>query len=278
MFSDAGLTETGEFCRRTAAALRRSIRPRRRGLARQRQGTPDAQGAQRQAAALARDQCVARTLFQPWLARSALHAAWRRQRARGTLVRCLQHSKITPGERADAVFTPADAPGTRAHAELVAARIAATAPSSRGRARPMLEIETVDLPPVAPHRSRSELRNIEPIDLAGATERTINLTIMTASGNKVTMGINGRPFWNSSRSWRTSAKRKSGSSSTTRISASVPSARLFLPRARRHARAGVERHGRRADKVAAARSPSNSTSAPACGCTTATSSITPTSA
>jgi FtsP/CotA-like multicopper oxidase with cupredoxin domain len=101
--------------------------------------------------------------------------------------------KVTPGERADAVFTPVDAPG--------ATRTLYWSPVNRGygtefaRARePLLEIETVDLPPVTPAEIPRELRAIEPVEVAGATERTMNLTIGVHQ-NKVEMGIDGRPYW-----------------------------------------------------------------------------------
>ncbi len=100
--------------------------------------------------------------------------------------------KITPGERADAVFTPVDEPGST--------RTLYWSPVNRGygtefaRARePLLEIETVDLPRVTPAVIPSELRTIEPLDVAGATERTINLTIALRN-NQVEMGFDGIPF------------------------------------------------------------------------------------
>lgn len=102
--------------------------------------------------------------------------------------------KVTPGERADAVFTPVDPPGSR--------RTLHWAPVDRGygtqfaRARePLIEIQTVDSPAVTPVAIPRELRTIEPIDLAGAAERTVSLTIAVHQ-NKVEMGINGRPYWN----------------------------------------------------------------------------------
>jgi FtsP/CotA-like multicopper oxidase with cupredoxin domain len=102
--------------------------------------------------------------------------------------------KVTPGERADAVFTPVDAPGSR--------RTLYWSPVNRGygtefaRARePILEIETVDLPPVTPAEIPHELRAIASLDVTGAVERTINLTI-AVKNNQVEMGIDGRPFWN----------------------------------------------------------------------------------
>jgi FtsP/CotA-like multicopper oxidase with cupredoxin domain len=59
---------------------------------------------------------------------------------------------------------------------------------------PLMQIETVDLPPVTPAAIPRELRAIAPIDLAGATERTLNLTIAVRN-NEVEMGLDGRPFW-----------------------------------------------------------------------------------
>jgi FtsP/CotA-like multicopper oxidase with cupredoxin domain len=100
---------------------------------------------------------------------------------------------VTPGERADVVFTPADEPGTH--------RTLHWLPPDRGygsqfaRAREdMLLIETVDLPAVAPASIPTELRVIEAIDIAGATEHVMDLTIGLGN-NDVIMGINGTPYW-----------------------------------------------------------------------------------
>jgi FtsP/CotA-like multicopper oxidase with cupredoxin domain len=99
---------------------------------------------------------------------------------------------LTPGERADAVFTPADAPGT--------SNILRWVPTERGygttfarSTEKMLFIETVADPPVTPEPIPAELRTIEPLDLANATHRTLNLTISITS--TVEMGINGIPYW-----------------------------------------------------------------------------------
>jgi FtsP/CotA-like multicopper oxidase with cupredoxin domain len=101
--------------------------------------------------------------------------------------------KITPGERADAVFTPVDPPGST--------RTLYWSPVNRGygtefaRARePLIEIETVDLPPVSPATIPTELRTIEPIDVTGAPERTLELTIALRNNN-VEMGINGHSYF-----------------------------------------------------------------------------------
>jgi FtsP/CotA-like multicopper oxidase with cupredoxin domain len=100
---------------------------------------------------------------------------------------------VTPGERADAVFTPADAPGTT--------NVLRWVPTERGYgstfnrpSEPMLLIETVADEPVAPEPIPTELRAIEPLDITNARHRTLDLTISITS--TVEMGINGVPYWN----------------------------------------------------------------------------------
>jgi FtsP/CotA-like multicopper oxidase with cupredoxin domain len=100
---------------------------------------------------------------------------------------------ITPGERADAVFTPANAPGSR--------NVLRWVPTERGygstfsrSSEDMLHIETVVDAPVTPEPIPTELRAIEPLDLANATERTLELTIAITRSN-VEMGVNGVPYW-----------------------------------------------------------------------------------
>lgn len=101
---------------------------------------------------------------------------------------------VTPGERADAVFTPRSAPGTQSMLQWV--------PTERGygslfaRAREnLMAIETVADAPVVPTAVPETLRAIEPIDTAGATQRTINLTIGFDRDRRLEMGINGVPYW-----------------------------------------------------------------------------------
>ena len=74
---------------------------------------------------------------------------------------------ITPGERADAVFTPADPPGST--------NVLRWVPTERGYgstfSRPsetMLLLETVADAPVTPEPIPTELRTIEPLDLSSA--------------------------------------------------------------------------------------------------------------
>ncbi len=101
---------------------------------------------------------------------------------------------VTPAERADLVFTPTDPPGTTAMLQWV--------PTDRGFGstfnRPredMMKIETVADAPVLPEKIPEKLRDIEPIDVSHATEKTVELTIATVDG-KLQMGINGIPSWN----------------------------------------------------------------------------------
>ena len=97
---------------------------------------------------------------------------------------------VTPGERADAVFTPADPPGTQ--------NVLRWVPTERGygstynrASEPMLTIETVADAPVTPEPIPTELRTIEPIDVTSANHRTLDLTIHIASN--VEMGVNDVP-------------------------------------------------------------------------------------
>jgi FtsP/CotA-like multicopper oxidase with cupredoxin domain len=100
---------------------------------------------------------------------------------------------VVPAERADAVFTPADPPGSTTMLRWV--------PTERGygstfnrAAVDMLKIVTVADAPVRPEPIPTELRHIEPIDVSGATHRDLELTI-AINNSDVEMGINGVPYW-----------------------------------------------------------------------------------
>ncbi len=102
---------------------------------------------------------------------------------------------VVPAERADAVFTPADPPGS--------SNVLRWVPTDRGygstfnrAAVDMLKIETVADAAVTPEPIPTELRHIEPIDITGATHRDLELTI-AIKGSEVEMGINGVPYWKS---------------------------------------------------------------------------------
>ena len=104
----------------------------------------------------------------------------------------VDHVLVTPGERADLVFTPSDEPGTE--------RIMYWLPPDRGygtqtgRGRdPLIVLETVDLPPVLPAAIPTELRAIPAVDVTSAIEKKLALTIEISSGG-VAMGINGVPY------------------------------------------------------------------------------------
>lgn len=102
---------------------------------------------------------------------------------------------LVPGERADLVFTPSDEPGT--------SRTLKWTPTERGfgstfsgRREDMMTIETVDARPVVPEPIPEFLREIEPIDIEGAVELSLDLTIDIDANEQVVMGVNGRPHWN----------------------------------------------------------------------------------
>ncbi|HEX7079738.1 MAG TPA: multicopper oxidase family protein [Gammaproteobacteria bacterium] len=106
---------------------------------------------------------------------------------------------LVPGERTDMVFTPSDPPGTVSILQWIPTERGFGSTFNRPREK-MLEIETVDLPPVKPEPIPSFLREIEPIDVTNAKELTIELTIdtvSTAHAKEVVMGINGVPYWDS---------------------------------------------------------------------------------
>lgn len=97
---------------------------------------------------------------------------------------------LVPGERSDLVFTPPDEPGTES--------ILHWYPTERGYgstfSRPsekMMRIQTVDESPVVPKTIPSYLREIVPIDTAGAREVHVDLTIAYSDEGDVVMGING---------------------------------------------------------------------------------------
>ncbi|HEY0961812.1 MAG TPA: multicopper oxidase family protein [Pseudomonadales bacterium] len=99
---------------------------------------------------------------------------------------------LTPGERADYVFTPPDAPGTE--------DVFKWYPVDRGYgttylrvSEPIMNMVTVDLPAVTPETIPAELRTIEPIDISGAAEQEINMTIDLSGNDVVVMGFNDVP-------------------------------------------------------------------------------------
>lgn len=100
---------------------------------------------------------------------------------------------ITPGERADLVFTPQDAPGST--------RIVQWIPTDRGygsifgRTRESLfHLDTVQDVPVIPAAIPAELRDIQVPDTSNAIHKTLDMTI-DLSNNDVVMGFNDVPYW-----------------------------------------------------------------------------------
>jgi FtsP/CotA-like multicopper oxidase with cupredoxin domain len=98
--------------------------------------------------------------------------------------------KLVPGERLDFVFTPPDAPGTTDQLKWY--------PTDRGYgstfnrlSEGIMNIETVSNAAVIPEVIPEQLREIAPLDVSGAKEQLLNLTIGYDSNNNVSMGING---------------------------------------------------------------------------------------
>jgi FtsP/CotA-like multicopper oxidase with cupredoxin domain len=102
---------------------------------------------------------------------------------------------IVPGERADLVFTPQGAPGSSDLLQWVPVDRGFSSTFNRSR-EPMMTLEIVDLPPVAPAPIPENLKQLEPIDLNNAIEATLNMTIDADTTSGVVMGINGIPYWN----------------------------------------------------------------------------------
>jgi FtsP/CotA-like multicopper oxidase with cupredoxin domain len=102
---------------------------------------------------------------------------------------------VVPGERADLVFTPGGEPGSDDRLQWVPVDRGFSSTFNRSR-EDMLKLEIVDERPVVPEPVPGTLRQIEPIDLSGAIEKTLDMTIETDFENKVVMGINGIPHWN----------------------------------------------------------------------------------
>jgi FtsP/CotA-like multicopper oxidase with cupredoxin domain len=106
---------------------------------------------------------------------------------------------VVPGERADLVFTPSDAPGTLKTLEWIPTERGFGSLYNRPREN-LLDIETVADAPVVSEPIPETLRTIERIDLTNAKEITFDLTIDSETqrdGTKVVMGIDGVPYWKS---------------------------------------------------------------------------------
>ena len=101
---------------------------------------------------------------------------------------------VVPGERADLVFTAQGEPGVDEVLEWVPVDRGFSSTFNRPRV-PMMNVAIADLPAVVPPPIPTELREIEPIDVTGATGQSLELTIVTNFDNEVVMGINGVPSW-----------------------------------------------------------------------------------
>ena len=181
---------------------------------------------------------------------------------------------ITPGERADAVFTPADPPGSTQRAALGADRARLRQHVQPPVGRRCSLIETVADAPVTPEPIPTELRTIEPLDVVereAAHARPHDRDHVDGRDGHQRRAVLERE------AARDRARRHGGLAHRQQhgLLASVPPARLLLPSAGRRARARMERHRQRADEIGADDRRAVRRAARARGCTTATSSTTP---
>lgn len=102
--------------------------------------------------------------------------------------------RLVPSERIDFIFTPPDAPGSSDFLQWYPTERGYGSTFNRFSER-MMAIETVAEPEVIPEPIPYDLRTIEPVDIAGAKELLIDLTIAFPDDNTVEMGINGIPHW-----------------------------------------------------------------------------------
>jgi FtsP/CotA-like multicopper oxidase with cupredoxin domain len=161
---------------------------------------------------------------------------------------------VVPGERLEVVHTSRAAPGTVATARWV--------PVDRGygtnykrSSEPLMSIATVDLPAVTPPVVPGRLRDIPPIEIGGATETAVELTIQL-DGKVVEMGINGVPSWNAKPLHaRLGGDAGLDADEQLGVRPSVSPARLLLPGARGWPAGGVEGHHQRAPSSRGSASP-----------------------
>jgi len=106
--------------------------------------------------------------------------------------RTVDEIRIVPGERMDFVFTPPDVPDSEGMLKWY--------PTDRGYgttfnrlSEDIMIIETVKDAAVIPEPVPVALRTIAPVDVEGANQREINLTIAFDQNKNVVMGINGIP-------------------------------------------------------------------------------------
>jgi FtsP/CotA-like multicopper oxidase with cupredoxin domain len=104
--------------------------------------------------------------------------------------RDIPRSVVAPGERTDLIFTPAAEPGSTQTLSWIGVDRGFGTATARGRT-PLLDVAFTSDPPVAPAPIPEALREIPPIDVSGALEQTVELTIDLAKPMSEMMGVNG---------------------------------------------------------------------------------------
>jgi FtsP/CotA-like multicopper oxidase with cupredoxin domain len=100
---------------------------------------------------------------------------------------------IVPGERMDVSFVSSSPPGSVAMLRWRAVDRGYGTAFNRPP-ETIMEVETIDAPPVVPAAVPGHLRDIPAIDIASAVPHTLELTIK-GEGADVEMGVNGVPAW-----------------------------------------------------------------------------------
>jgi FtsP/CotA-like multicopper oxidase with cupredoxin domain len=100
---------------------------------------------------------------------------------------------IAPAERMDLVYTPTLEPGSTTNLRWSAYDRGFGTTTNRPP-EDVMAIRSVAESPVQPAPIPAALRKIPPIDITGAVEHTLDLTI-NLEGTRVEMGINGVPTW-----------------------------------------------------------------------------------
>ena len=101
---------------------------------------------------------------------------------------------IAPGERIDAIFTPVAKTGNAMTMEWRLFNRGYGSVEARIPIGPLFEITLEGTPPSAPRPYPILRRNVEPLDITGAKEVKVELTIDQRSNGTFEYGINGVPF------------------------------------------------------------------------------------
>ena len=190
---------------------------------------------------------------------------------------------VTPGERADVIVTPNGRRAAVAACCMRCSTTAATAASSIGNVEEVLTIAFTDQPPLEKSPCRWSRRAFAAPSIAGATHGRRAARRCRAMGDgKSEFHVNGVPFWKA-KPYRRDDRREAGVDREERdqVGAPVSPARLLLPgrsttSVQPDPSDGVEGHASMCRSKSTVRLLVVFDERPGSGCSTATSSTTPT--